>query len=198
MRADSTLFIGRGAQILRFPEGSQIKNLSLSRGASACSPWAILRGGVLKGAKDRKNPILIDGQGLVVPPGYVLMDARAFWVETVAQKNRGEAVPHKIIQNIAKTLPENTEEPLFLVDAGYSHPESFLRRGSFPGRRFFSYSDAPSEHGLFNQETGELFLLEAMLPISSPQFDILEQLRIKPTSIHVCLKEGGKILLASS
>jgi hypothetical protein len=124
--------LGQGSQILRVPPGSRIANLRLGPGASHRSRWAQLRGGVLKLAPRRTKPLYlnghleieIDGQAahifLTVPTGYVLMDRESFEY-TCDVINKGVNFPHRIISNL-----QVCREDLWLVHAGYCHPDDLL------------------------------------------------------------------------
>ncbi|OGC06013.1 hypothetical protein A2526_02870 [candidate division WOR-1 bacterium RIFOXYD2_FULL_36_8] len=180
----SNVYREQGSQIIRVPVGSTIKNITLQGGASHNSRWACLRGAVIKFAQEREAPIHIDGRNFVVPSGHVLMDYQSY-LDT-KNRNNGKEIPHKIIKDISP-------EDLFLVHASYSHPDQlFLPQGTYTETTFIS-DDIPFI-GHMNFEGERLYLVEQLLPVSTP-YNILEGLSSPPISIIVQLSEGGHVCL---
>ena len=171
----------QGSQILRVPEGSSIRNLTLGGGASFNSRWAALRGGVLKFGQERANiPIKIDGQGFVIPSAHTLMDEESLNV-TKARNPLVRFSPEMITDIAAETL--------YLLHSSYCHPNDlFLPQGSYTRTIFDHETVFYSSH--MELSYGVLSLVEEQMTFPAP-FNILQDLGCEPGKILVKLMEGG-------
>jgi len=194
--------MGQGTQILRVPPESSIRNISLGGGASCDSPWAALRGAVIKFGIDRKEPVTVDGKGFCVPTAHTLMDYAGF--EHTTDGNKERKIEPQEIDNIGL-------EKFYLVHASYCHPgEIFLPQGQFTKAIFRNDEDFTPEHetiphmtfkdtrGCPPIENGILFLCETELTArhrSEMPFNILDLVGSTPSAIHIKLAEGGWLML---
>ncbi len=176
---------GQGAQILRVPRGSVIKNLNLEGGASHTSPFACLRGAVLKFNPHRTCPVKIDAKGLRVPPGHTLMDYDSLKF-TKANRNKGNPIPHQVIKT--------RNMKLYLVHASYCHPDQlFLPQGSFTQAEFIPRNVEGVSHKDMRDKA--LYLFENSLSLPDKSYNILANYHIIPQTIVVQLEDGGHIVL---
>jgi len=181
-----SLGIGQGAQILRVPAGSSISNLSLQGGASHRSPWAALRGAVLKFATNRTIPIILTGKGFVIPSGHTLMDREGF-LFTIDKRNAGRFIPYKVIKGLSR-------ENLYLVHISFCHPDQlFLPVGRYANTQFRPQNLPAITH--MELRDGTLFLKEVEIINRGDSFNLLEQLDTEPHTIVVQLSEGGHLTL---
>ena len=175
----------QGSQILKVPDGSIIKNINLRGGASYQSPWATLRGAVLKFAPDRKSAVEVDGHGLVIPSGHTVMDEESLSF-TINIRNGGRDFPKEVLDNYGS-------ERLFLVHSSYCHPDQlFLRQGIYTNTVF---SHKAVEHKHMHIRDGVLSLKEKSLILQKGAFNFLDQISEKPVAIAIQLAEGGQIIL---
>ena len=175
----------QGSQILRVPEGSSVRNLTLGGGASYESKWASLRGGVLKFNSTRKEtPVRFYGNPFVLNTAHTLMD-RASLDHTIGMNPLSESFMREIT-GIA-------EEPLFLLPSSLCHPkELFLPQGTYTYTIFDPVTVFYSSH--MELSNGVLSLEEDRIVDPAP-FDILQGLEYEPAHILVKLMEGGFVSL---
>ena len=181
--------LNQGAQILRVPSNSTIRNITLLGGASFGSRWAVLRGAVLKFDKDRKASVTINGFGFEIPSAHVLMDHESF-LFTKNRKNNGNYVPYAIIRGISL-------EKLYIVHASYCHPDQlFMPKGRYMQTKFTLRVNLFTGH--MKLVNGVLCLDEDFLDMEKNNVNVLESIAPKPKSIIVRLKEGGYLTLSES
>lgn len=177
----------QGAQIIRVPAGSNIRNVTLQGGASHKSAWAVLRGAVLKGGFGRAKPIEIDGgeEGFVIPTGFTLMDL-ADLEFTINKRNQGKEIPFEAVSQLGP-------EEFYLIHASYCHPDQlFLAQGTFTSATFSESFDLSGQEGF---ENWILQIKEELLPAAKAPFDLLIESGLKAEAIIVSLREGGQITL---
>lgn len=180
-RCFSGVRMHQGSQILRVPEGSSIRKLTLGGGASSNSRWAALRGGVLKFGENRGNsPIEFTGENFFIPSAHTLMDLDSLGV--TMQRNPSTLIAPKEITDIAS-------ERLFLLHSSYCHPDQiFLAQGAYTMTEFDQRTVFYSSH--MNILEGVLSLDEEQMNFCPP-LDILQILGHDPAQILVKLMEGG-------
>lgn len=170
----------QGSQILRIPEKSSIENITLDGGASYECPWTALRGAVFKFFRDRTQPVIFDGQGLIIPSAHTLMDARSLEI-TIKEVNAGIVFPYQEI-NLGK-------ETFYLIHSSWCHPKDlFLPQGQFTKTTFF-----PPRREVTNITWLKLEIREEELDITRKPYNILTEASAQ--TVIVSLKEGGTIIL---
>jgi len=183
----SSVRLEQGAQIVRLPLHSTLKNLILRGGASFNSAWAGLRGAAVKFDPKRTNSVSIDGQGFVVPSGHTLMDRGNFII--TQGRNSGRMPPHQLIRGLAS-------EDLYLTHNGYCHPgELFLPQGTYTRTELLLDHKLFSGHGRLLEDV--LYLREEEIRPTGKSFNLIEQIEPKPRYIIVELKEGGFLKLSA-
>lgn len=200
---EDRLFLGQGCQLLYLPAGSIIKNLNLQGGASYQSPWAALRGGVLKCDKaGRDEPLIIEPvEPFTVPTGFVLMD-RASYERTRDEKHGGRDYPHAVLTSLSPN------EPLYFTHASYNHPDDlFLQAGRFSRARFADCGLRDDElQPEFDRNIGVLFLNASFMdnnwltrkPLNLLEMDAFKSRLVGVEEIEeiiVNLREGGTLSL---
>lgn len=175
----------QGSQILRAPPGSVMKNLVLRGGASHLSPFACLRGAVIKFDANRTAPVKLDGGSFEVPSGHTLMDEGSFRF-TAEKRNQGKTVPHQVIHF--------GKETLYLVHHSFCHPDQlFLPQGAYTQTGFTPLNLEGVSH--LQVRGDKIFIFEVQLPVPDASYNLLEQLPIVPQTVVVQLKEGGHVTL---
>jgi len=175
-----------GSQIIKVPDGSSIRNINLRGGASYQSPWAVLRGAVLKfGPKRDTVAVEVDGHGLIIPSGHTVMDEESLSF-TINIRNGGRDFPKEVLDNYGS-------ERLYMVHASYCHPDQlFLPQGIYTNTVF---SDRAANHGHLQIRNGVLSLKEKELLAQKGSFNIFDQISETPVAIAIQLCEGGQIIL---
>lgn len=175
----------QGAQILRIPARSVIKNITFQGGASTLSPWGALRGAVIKLDPKRQNPIVIDGNGFVVPSAHTLMDQGAYKI-VKRKKHGGEDFPHQVISGLSS-------EDLLLAHSGFCHPdELFLEQGTYTNTEFIIEDIPLIKHLVVIDDV--LYVNERLL-ISGRDNNIYTRWKMTPNAVMVQLREGGHLIL---
>lgn len=182
-----------GTQILGAPKDSKISNLCFRGGASFESPWAVLRGGILK-LSQLFAPIGIEGKAsdgkiFEIPTGHVLMDEGCY-LYTLDIVNKHMPFPYKKIEGLG-------EKKLFLVHASYCHPtELFLPQGTFTNAEYIDKKGAQNLAHMTAQDK-MLIILEQELNKRKGErpFNILELMATQPEEIIIQLVEGGQVAL---
>lgn len=182
----------QGSQIIRVVDGSSIRGLHLSGGASGASSWAALRGAVLKFVPGRTKPVEIDSKGAILPSGHTLMDQGS--LDFTLGKLVGVDVRPEVVTEISA-------EPLFLLHASYCHlDQTFLPLGLYTKTTFVEQTQ-PFTGGFVARE-GALWIKESYIDtFGKNSFDLLEKLQRMgvidelPATINVELNEGGQITL---